>query len=135
MDFGQKKFHEIDLFNFTSFFGLDFFKFSGPLWHLKPNPRFWVPNPSLLEPSSSSSVFRNNKSFAIFGDYDKLSKDTEKKEQSFQFVEDFIAFMEETCWILHNFYVEENFIGMFNPFVRFAEQKLSNRIASESSEI
>ena len=24
-------FHEIDLFDFTSFFGLDFFKFSGPL--------------------------------------------------------------------------------------------------------
>ena len=31
MEFGQKNFHEIDLFVFTSFFGLDFFKFSGPL--------------------------------------------------------------------------------------------------------
>ena len=31
MDFGQKNFfREIDLFDFTSFFGLDFFKFSGP---------------------------------------------------------------------------------------------------------
>ena len=28
----QKIFCEIDLFDFTSFFGLDFFKFSGPLW-------------------------------------------------------------------------------------------------------
>ena len=27
----KKKFCEIDLFDFTSFFGLDFFKFSGPL--------------------------------------------------------------------------------------------------------
>ena len=32
MEFGQKIFREIDLFDFTSFFGLDFFKFSGPLW-------------------------------------------------------------------------------------------------------
>ena len=31
MEFGQKKFHEIDLFDFMSFCGLDFFKFSGPL--------------------------------------------------------------------------------------------------------
>ena len=31
MEFGQKKFHEIDLFDFTSFFGLDFFNFSSPL--------------------------------------------------------------------------------------------------------
>ena len=31
MDFGQKEFREIDLFDFTSFFSLDFFKFSGPL--------------------------------------------------------------------------------------------------------
>ena len=31
MDFGQKRFfRDIDLFDFTSFFGLDFFKFSGP---------------------------------------------------------------------------------------------------------
>ena len=31
MDFSFKiRFHEIDLFDFTSFFGLDFFKFSGP---------------------------------------------------------------------------------------------------------
>ena len=29
MEFGQKNFREIDLFDFTSFFGLDFFKFSG----------------------------------------------------------------------------------------------------------
>ena len=29
-----KKFREIDLFHLTSFFGLDFFKFSGPLCHL-----------------------------------------------------------------------------------------------------
>ena len=27
MEFGQKIFREIDLFDFTSFFGLDFFKF------------------------------------------------------------------------------------------------------------
>ena len=32
MDFGQKKFRKIDLFDFTSFFVLDFLKFSGPLW-------------------------------------------------------------------------------------------------------
>ena len=31
MKFVQKFFREIDLFDFTSFFGLDFFKFSGPL--------------------------------------------------------------------------------------------------------
>ena len=31
MEFGQKFFREIDLFDFTSSFGLDFFKFSGPL--------------------------------------------------------------------------------------------------------
>ena len=29
----KKKIHEIDLFDFTRFFGLDFFKFSGPLWN------------------------------------------------------------------------------------------------------
>ena len=29
--FGQIFFREIDLFDFTSFFGLEFFKFSGPL--------------------------------------------------------------------------------------------------------
>ena len=34
----SKKIREIDLFDFTSFFGLDFFKFSGPLWHI-PNPK------------------------------------------------------------------------------------------------
>ena len=27
MEFGQKNFREIDLFDFTSFFGLDFFNF------------------------------------------------------------------------------------------------------------
>ena len=31
MEFGQKKNSEIDLFDFTIVFGLDFFKFSGPL--------------------------------------------------------------------------------------------------------
>ena len=31
LDFGQNFFREIDFFDFTSFFGLDFFKFSGPL--------------------------------------------------------------------------------------------------------
>ena len=31
MEFGQKKIREIDLFDFTIFLGLDFFKFSGPL--------------------------------------------------------------------------------------------------------
>ena len=31
MDFGQKKIREIDLFDFTSFFCMDFFKFSGPM--------------------------------------------------------------------------------------------------------
>ena len=31
------QFHKkIDLFNFTSFFCLDFFKFSGPLWKIRP---------------------------------------------------------------------------------------------------
>ena len=34
MEFGQKKIREIDLFDFTSFFGLDFFKFSGTLWDI-----------------------------------------------------------------------------------------------------
>ena len=34
MEFGQKKFREIDLFDFTSFFGLDFFKFSGPMCYV-----------------------------------------------------------------------------------------------------
>ena len=28
------KFREIDLFDFTSFCGLDFFKISGPLWNI-----------------------------------------------------------------------------------------------------
>ena len=31
VELAQKNFREIDLFDFTSFFGLDFFKFSGPL--------------------------------------------------------------------------------------------------------
>ena len=31
MKFGQKFFREIDLFDLTSFLGLDFLKFSGPL--------------------------------------------------------------------------------------------------------
>ena len=31
MDFGQKIFHEIDLFDFTSFLAWIFLKFSGPL--------------------------------------------------------------------------------------------------------
>ena len=30
---GKKKIREIDLFDFTSFFGQDFFKFSGLLWY------------------------------------------------------------------------------------------------------
>ena len=33
MEFGQKIFREIDLFYFTSFFGLDYFNFSGSLQH------------------------------------------------------------------------------------------------------
>ena len=32
MEFDQKKIREIELFDFTSFFGLHFFKFCGPLW-------------------------------------------------------------------------------------------------------
>ena len=53
MEFGQKKIRELDLFDFTSFFGLGFFKFSGPLcnechfkmedymvvWFFKDNPQ------------------------------------------------------------------------------------------------
>ena len=35
MKFGHKIFNEIDLFDFMSFFGLDFFKFSGTLWTLR----------------------------------------------------------------------------------------------------
>ena len=31
MEFGLRKIYEIDLFDFTSFFGLDFFNFFGPL--------------------------------------------------------------------------------------------------------
>ena len=31
MDLGQEIFRKIELFDFTSFFGLDFLKFSGPL--------------------------------------------------------------------------------------------------------
>ena len=38
MEFGQKIFLEIDLFDFMSFFGLDYFKFSGPLC----NPLFYL---------------------------------------------------------------------------------------------
>ena len=32
MEFGKKKIRKIDSLDFTSFFGLDFLKFSGPLW-------------------------------------------------------------------------------------------------------
>ena len=32
MQFGQEKFREIGLFDLTSFFGLDFLKFSGSMW-------------------------------------------------------------------------------------------------------
>ena len=32
MEFGHKIFREIDLFDFMTFIGLDFFKFSCPLW-------------------------------------------------------------------------------------------------------
>ena len=35
MEFGHKIFHEIDLFDFTNFFGLDFFKCSGPQYEGK----------------------------------------------------------------------------------------------------
>ena len=34
MEFGKKFFREIDLFDFSSFFGLDFLKFSGLLWNV-----------------------------------------------------------------------------------------------------
>ena len=37
----KKKFRQIGLFDFTSFFGLDFFKFSGPQWIGYPKPGFW----------------------------------------------------------------------------------------------
>ena len=43
----------------------------------------------------------------------------EKTKESFQFVDDFIAFMEESCWVLHSHDVEGNFIGMFNPLGSF----------------
>ena len=33
MEFSQKNICEVDLFDFTIFFGLDFFKFSGLLWY------------------------------------------------------------------------------------------------------
>ena len=35
MEFGQKNIREIDLFDSKSFFGLDFFKFSGPLYGVR----------------------------------------------------------------------------------------------------
>ena len=35
MEFGQKQFREIDLFDFTSLFALDFFKFPSLLRHGK----------------------------------------------------------------------------------------------------
>ena len=38
MEFRQKKIRGIDLFDFTSFFGLDFLKFSGPLWGANKEP-------------------------------------------------------------------------------------------------
>ena len=42
MGFGQNIFREIDLFDFTSFFGLDFFKFSGPLCDGDPTAVPWA---------------------------------------------------------------------------------------------
>ena len=37
MEFGQNKIREIvSLIDFASFFGQDFFKFSGPLWDIRP---------------------------------------------------------------------------------------------------
>ena len=38
MEFGQTKFREIDLFDFMSFFGLDFLKFSKSAVCLRSNP-------------------------------------------------------------------------------------------------
>ena len=49
MEFGQKKIHEIDLFDFTSFFGLDFLKFSALLWIKKIPKYFAVEILSILE--------------------------------------------------------------------------------------
>ena len=42
MEFGKKKFCEIDLFDFTNFFGLDFFKFSGRLCDDESNKMFEI---------------------------------------------------------------------------------------------
>ena len=54
MEFGQKKIREIDLFDFTNFFGLDFFFNFGPLWcgnscvdtrqHVICNILIWIKN-------------------------------------------------------------------------------------------
>ena len=44
MEFGQKKICEIDLFDFTSFFGLDVFKFSGPLYYDERDSLFTADN-------------------------------------------------------------------------------------------
>ena len=50
-----KKFREIDLFNFTSFLGLDFFKFSGLLYKVKNLPNSKDP----LTPLHIAATFGN----------------------------------------------------------------------------
>ena len=67
MELCQKNCHEIALFDFTSFFGLDFFKYSGPMCDLKPifrvnqGPKiqFRVPDPSLFTSLKKKGSYGN----------------------------------------------------------------------------
>ena len=79
MKFGQIFFREIYLFDFTSFFGLDFFKFSGPLCHddlpihgfifiSKKNTKLWLVfvlthrGPEYLKKFRPKKLVKSNKS-------------------------------------------------------------------------
>ena len=73
MDFGKKNFFlEIDLFDFTSFFGLDFLKFSGPLCNVSNYMIIWDPpgigyphsGPENLKKSRPKKLVKSNKSIS-----------------------------------------------------------------------
>ena len=76
MDFGQKNIRDIDLFHSTSFFGQDFFKFSGPLcvhqiilyfWMIDMTGRFYIFKCSMMFSLSRSikTSFSTHSTFLI----------------------------------------------------------------------
>ena len=92
----------------------------------KLEPKYRISDPSLLEfrPSSSLQFFETTNRLQFLGIMTSFQR-TKKENKVFNLLRILLLSWKKLAEFCTFLYVEGNFIGMFNPFVRFAEQKLA----------